>query len=529
MKADAAICFAFAFGGIGLLTLTAAAQPGGGTFHTSLEARVAQAPLVFRATITRAAETIVHTNSPTGSYDFANYAVAFQVDEILKGMLPRRTLGFSIRHVALWPDLPRWADERVSILWFGEVNESTMGEDFHGSFSVHVVWLGPTQPGAQDPSPGLLPPVYAMDLTVLHRPADILARARAFAKKPVGSASFHRIRLPQGSSDDHYFFNTCVQVPVVPALEATARNLIAAPGDFLATDRVPAATEARLHPAWCCDLRSEGVSALRYFKAARNVRLLKSLLAAPDCWTTRDWSTEYRDLNVTNRIYSVRQKAYEVLQGWGVEVPLPVFQERVSCLGGTPPLGLTEVQPLIEYLPEQRSGSRQAEPSPQPSVEPCRVACAMEDGRHFDRIQPNRVVDGVGKSTQHSPACCGGNRPEPLGIDRHLLDGFVYRVPEFSAQAGPLLLLPSDRVFEFHPGQRREDDRAFHALLLVRRSRSSSRTVSQGMPRSGCCRSSSRISAALMALLYSHQIRAQAAGERWVQSAIRNPQSAIGP
>ena len=103
-------------------------------------------------------------------------------------------------------------------------------------------------------------------------------------------------------------------MPVEPALEKTARHLIAKPDDFITTNR-----ESSMVPQWRCDYRADGASALQYFKSTANIKLLKSLLNAPDYWI------EFPNL----KIYSVRQTSYEVLRGWGVDVPQPVTQEII--------------------------------------------------------------------------------------------------------------------------------------------------------------------------------------------------------
>ena len=111
-------------------------------------------------------------------------------------------------------------------------------------------------------------------------------------------------------------------MPVDPLLENTARQLIATPDDFIA-----AKTNTARVPQWRCDWRAEGVGALQYFKSPRNIRLLQSLLTAPDCYTNKDWSAQYRRRNAIHKNYVVRRRACEVLQGWDISVPRPVTEE----------------------------------------------------------------------------------------------------------------------------------------------------------------------------------------------------------
>lgn len=327
MKPKLVLCLALMLGGIVFSSAVAHAQPGGGATFLSLETKILRAPVVFRATLTNVLETVTHTNNEHGPYDSFGYAVTFRLDEVLKGKMPNKTLQFDMNHVARWEDLSKWADGHVAFLWFWNDSAKDVGEDFHGHFSERVIFLGPTLPGRHDVSGrdnfGLL---YGMDMTLLTTPEDILSRARAFTKEGVATTNFHSIYLREYSSGDHYFSRSFLVVPVLPTLEKTAKHLISAPEDFMTTGHkdVPASE-------WRCDLRAGGAEALQYFKSAQNMKLLKSLLDAPDCWLVRDWSTANRDRDVTNKIYSVRNTAYLILQGWGVEVPKPVTLEPLAA------------------------------------------------------------------------------------------------------------------------------------------------------------------------------------------------------
>lgn len=327
MKPKVILCLALVWGDMAFSTAVAQAQPGGGTTFRSLETRILQAPAVFRVTLTNARETVTHTNSEHGPYDFFGYAVTFRVDEVLKGNMPNKSIQFDMNHLARWEELVKWADEQGSFLWFWNDFVKDVGEDFHGNFSERVIFLGRPQPARHEAGGreafGVL---YDMDMTLLTTPEDILSRARAFTKKGGETTHFHSIYLREHSSDDHCFSRSFLVVPVLPALERTAKHLISAPEDFMtARHKAVPASE------WRCDLRAGGAEALRYFKSAQNVELLKSLLDARDCWLARDWSTENRDRHVTNKIYGVRDTAYVVLKGWGVEVAKPVTLEALPA------------------------------------------------------------------------------------------------------------------------------------------------------------------------------------------------------
>jgi hypothetical protein len=330
MKPKLIICLALVLSNIVFSVTIAHAQPGGGFTYRSLETRIIQARVVFRGTITNVSDSVIHannqfsrdgvfTNKPVEYFDSHNYTFTLTVDEVLKGDLPRKPLKFTINHVAKWEELEKSADERASFLWFVKDSEKTIGADFFAGLNPpNFIFLGPTLPGRTDDS-GLknYQRVYGSDMTILTDPQDILARARAFAKKGSVTAKLHNIYLPESSSRDHFFVNSYLTVPVEPSLEKTAKHLIAAPEDFIS-----AKTNIALVPQWRCDLRTEGVSALQYFKSAKNVRLLKSLLGASDFWPVQVGFT-------ICKTFAVRNKAYEVLQGWGVDVPKPVAQETI--------------------------------------------------------------------------------------------------------------------------------------------------------------------------------------------------------
>jgi hypothetical protein len=322
MKSKVMLPLALVLSGVILSPTISRAQPGGGFTHRSLETRIVQSPVVFRGTITNVTENLTQTSDQDGAHPLFNYTVILQINEVFKGNLPRQPFKFSIHGVGKWPELEKWAAERVSCLWFLHDTDKSMGADFHAL--ENVILLGPSLDS--ESAVNSFPMVYDKDMTVLSRPETILARARAFAKKRMDSARFHSIYLPEQSSSDHLFIRSYLTVPVEPSLEHTAKHLIAAPEDFIS-----AKSDSVLVPQWRCDLRAEGVRALQYFKSAKNIRLLRSYLDAPDSWTIRDWSTRNRDANMTAKTYSVRSEAYEVLKGWGVDVPKPVREETIPA------------------------------------------------------------------------------------------------------------------------------------------------------------------------------------------------------
>ncbi len=297
------LCLALVLIGVVAATM-AEAQPGGGSTYHSIEARIVEAPLVLRGTV---------TNLTPKSLPYpGNSILTVRVDEALKGGFKDKVLEFSVPG---WQDYEQWATRRASLLWFLDVSGKLLNADY--PCWLNVIPLGPSLPGGE--WDGISKeirgtPVYDMEMTIVDKQQDILARALAFAKKRPTAAKLHSIYLPQQSTSDHYFFQSELVVPVEPTLEKTTRHLIAKPDDFITTNR-----ESSMVPQWRCDYRADGASALQYFKSAANIKLLKSLLNAPDYWVSFP----------NYKIYSVRQTSYEVLRGWGVDVPKPVTEETV--------------------------------------------------------------------------------------------------------------------------------------------------------------------------------------------------------
>ena len=61
-----------------LAAATAGAQPGGGFDYVSLEARMLQTPVVFQATLTNFAKTVLHPGPPDHPYAAYDYTLTFR-------------------------------------------------------------------------------------------------------------------------------------------------------------------------------------------------------------------------------------------------------------------------------------------------------------------------------------------------------------------------------------------------------------------------------------------------------------------
>jgi hypothetical protein len=75
--------------------------------------------------------------------------------------------------------------------------------------------------------------------------------------------------------------------------------------------------------------RADGVAALRYFKSKQNVALLTPLLNNPAFTVSHGPGPDE-----TKRVYYIRKAAYETLSKWGVEVPIPVLEEKLTSNTG---------------------------------------------------------------------------------------------------------------------------------------------------------------------------------------------------
>jgi len=169
-----------------------------------------------------------------------------------------------------------------------------------------------------------------MELKVLRTPEEAIARVKEFLKANPKKAKFHYMavsddfahQLTQITGD----WNT-VTLPIVPELEAFAKRMILEPEALFPPGehrRIPndvqSSTTFLLNELdW---LRLAGVQALVHFKSRDNIALLKPLLADPTLWGQWQANAEGTKLE---RFYPIRQAAYEVLSGWGVNVEKPVI------------------------------------------------------------------------------------------------------------------------------------------------------------------------------------------------------------
>src|SRR5262249_54510570 len=105
-----------------------------------------------------------------------------------------------------------------------------------------------------------------------------------------------------------FIAQTFVSVPIDAALEKRARDAI------------------KTNDLW---QRAEGIEALAHFKSEENIKLAKGLL--DDAATAIALHAE-TNAGIEVRDFRVRRKAFETLQYWGIEVPQPILDERLTKL-----------------------------------------------------------------------------------------------------------------------------------------------------------------------------------------------------
>ena len=306
-----------------LLCTPSRAQTGQG--FICLEAWVGRADAVFTGTIVRLERTHPPENqSPV-------FTLTVQVDSVLKG-----TLGKTVvlkRNFA--DDDQRWEQRMTNhtqMLW---CLGADVVYDGIGGLGPYTGWstlrLGapvPAEQRFQKTSPGL--PAFSMYLKVLRTPEEAIARVKEFLKANPKKTDFHYMevspdvahQLMPATGD----WNT-VTLPIVPELEAFAKRMILEPEALfpprghrrIPSDLQSSATFLLSERDW---RRLAGVRALVHFKSRDNIALLKPLLADPTLWGQWYPIAEGTELE---RFYPIREAAYKVLSGWGVNVEKPVI------------------------------------------------------------------------------------------------------------------------------------------------------------------------------------------------------------
>jgi hypothetical protein len=280
--------------GVMLASGRVTAQPMYPTSHRTIEARVAQAEHVVVATIDKVSHEVLDAKigSPLGGP--FKYTVTLKIGEVLKGDLQGTVDDLRAKHGWRADDrYDEWSKAGTTLLCFLGPTPK-MGERREWDFIPL---------GKRVPAEGRLgerrdgPPLFSMDFTLLKDDADVLARARAYAKA-----------WPKATCSIEISPYDFLIVPVDPTLEKLAKRLIRSPGHFLPKDkkRDPQSRET---------LCGGGVKALRYFKSNANADLLRKILAS------------------ANESVLLRARGCEVLLHWDVDVvPLPESAQGITEL-----------------------------------------------------------------------------------------------------------------------------------------------------------------------------------------------------
>jgi hypothetical protein len=293
----------------------------------SLESLVARSDLVVRGTVTDVAQERVREQ-------WVRKTVALHVQETLKGEHAPR-LEFAMETPASHDLHERWQASRQEVLWFlardedgqdREAPESEAAPPGEPGWVPAAHWhalelVASIEDRARRYPP---PPIYTLDLTLLERPEAILQAARRAAREePEQSHPGHGVMLSRflaqrtGTSGDANMF----AVPVDRRLESAARRWIASPGDF-----IPQLEDLRWKDFERNLLRREGIKALQYFESDENIALLRGLLDDP-AWLIRTRPAEDGP-DIREKVYYIREAAYETLKGWEVDVERPILTEE---------------------------------------------------------------------------------------------------------------------------------------------------------------------------------------------------------
>jgi len=296
----------------------ASAQVG----HTaaSVEWMTSSSDRVVRASI----QELSLSEAPTAGSDLParrHAAVTLRVLETLKGERAERLTVAMPLHDSE-PRLREWQGRGTVLLWFLVRSERGAQPEWRLNEGA-VPGVLPLELGRRVPRP-----VFSMDLRLLDTEARILAAVRAAARHRTDGPApdYHPLPVPRdvmqrtGRAGDA----NAVIVPADARLERLGRRW-SRPG----------------HELW---LRQAGIEALRRFKSAANIALLKGLLrdgASSVHSTYGPDLVEYRE-----RVFDARQAAYRVLQAWEVPVAEPVLRVRLpdgpNLAGSSGPSGRNE-------------------------------------------------------------------------------------------------------------------------------------------------------------------------------------------
>jgi len=302
-----------------------------GTTYTSLEARIHTAESVYYGRIASLERTVIvprNGKAPQGNWTIPDgvvrYTLTIDVDETLKGNQRRR-----VQLVAQTSDYDRrhrqWRDLATTFIFFVQHPDQAEGRK-----PIDNLWPPPwTYLRLENPAPAERkyssagPPLFSHDGTVLRESAEVLDRARKFARAYSDVGATHSSVIPHrmaGRCSPPCDINFLV-MPMVPELERTAKRMLLSPEQFI-DDQHPLDTITRMQ------LVEAGIAALRHFKSDENAAMLKSLLDDPT--TLRSTYDHGRYKGMTVLMYPIRAAAWDVLRRWGHEFPRPVTERVIA-------------------------------------------------------------------------------------------------------------------------------------------------------------------------------------------------------
>lgn len=240
---------------------------------------------------------VIRLHSRRGPGSVVWYDVTVRVAETIKGTR-RRTVRFRVRHV--WGPSPRsWKTGKAELLLFLVDSQRRAGED-RGYLRAPLALRKAMRHAAITLR---RPKLFTRTLQVLSSRTAVLRATRRAAKASRRSTPTSRFRIDVP-------FNT----PVFNALYGGSSVWLYVPVDRTLERNAHAWIRAR-------DIyhRVQGARALAHFRSAKNIALLRKLLADPGFVTETGGGR-------SDRVFVVRRAALKTLRAWQLRVHAPVIR-----------------------------------------------------------------------------------------------------------------------------------------------------------------------------------------------------------
>lgn len=300
------------------------AQIGPATFET-LEAKFVQSETVVIAHVI-AAEPFKN------EYNHGN-TIVFQVDEVFRGK-PDKTIRIDGMSWGSDPRPPHWVENKTSFLLMlppdgkglDHIDRTTTGglkDDTRYDWQrIHRLETDEF-PGVSDRYSRL--PLFANDYRILDSKSAIEKELRAITKRTTGYVRVRRFQFPSSFAslvappgDGSY-----TVIAMTPQTEEMGFKMLTDPMSYMkrvaeAGRKIPE-REPFTEKSGVELFRDIGRELLGEFPSARNIARVKPLLTDPTTVVIG-----------TNRVYTVRKAAYDLLIQWGVAVERPVLEEPIK-------------------------------------------------------------------------------------------------------------------------------------------------------------------------------------------------------